>query len=117
MLPVAFSLEKRLAWTPLDYQDNLKSFSNGVLRRKTAACCQLATAIAAYHVAVAELEFGMIAAPAEVYATLRQKTEAARAVCEVARKRLDDHEVNHKCQAWTARAADPSRGVPLHRPS
>lgn len=74
-----------------------------------------ANAIGAYHVAVAELEFGMIAASAEVYATLRQKTEPARAVCEAARKELDDHEVNHKCWAWTARAADPSRGVRLHR--
>ena len=56
-----------------------------------------AGAVGAYYAALAELEFSMIAMSAEVYSRLRQKAEAARALCEAARKELEDHEVSHKC--------------------
>ena len=56
-----------------------------------------AGAVCAYCAALAELEFAMIAASAEVYSRLRQKTEAARASFEAARKELEEHEVSHEC--------------------
>jgi hypothetical protein len=58
-----------------------------------------AAAVAAYYAAVGNLEAGMITGSAEVYRNLRQATEEARAICEAARKELDEHESRHRCAA------------------
>jgi hypothetical protein len=58
---------------------------------------EYAAALSAYYSAVRELEVGMITGSADIYRNLRQATEEARAVCEVARQKLANHEAGHKC--------------------
>jgi hypothetical protein len=53
------------------------------------------TAVEAYRYSVAELERGLISESREVLRKHRRSAEEARAVCEAARKALDDYIAAH----------------------
>jgi hypothetical protein len=72
----------------------------GLVKKKRAGHrANYAAAVAAYYSGVRKLEAGMITGSADLYVKLSQATEETRAICEAARKKLDEHEAKHQCAA------------------
>lgn len=66
--------------------------------KKITLVVDYGAAVAAYHSAVQTLEAWMIKGSAEIYRRHRKDVEAARQLCEAARKALDDHEAEDECE-------------------
>jgi hypothetical protein len=66
---------------------------------KVRLVANYASAVAAYYAAVAELEVAMISGSGQIYTKLRGASEVARAVCEKALKKLDEHDANEESAA------------------